>query len=233
MKRKKIIILSVILFIISIPLIAVTIFCVDIMYSVYQEKKLRHEIENIAYQDIYGEFNEELICRGQYGEVERSLKDLEMDYRELYKNIDEKDYGNRIGELLSTDNLAQDSPYFVTTEETIESLRMEQSEAYSEMDEFLDRDNIMSYRPEGVDGYYKEIFEELAFSSYGLDLETAKDSNEEILAYLNETLDGVEAVIDFLSENNGKRNIVENDIIFSDEELAEQYLDIIRGIFSQ
>lgn len=231
MKKK---ILIVILIIIVIALIGVGYF---VYTDLKQEEKLKIELTELSElsnaQDIdINEINNRLdriVTKGDYAAVENAFKTY---LRENFDNsiqIANMLNDDKITTLLTVENYQEDGKDFTNSKEYITTTRATLEDCKNKYTEFLTEEKAMSYiNDKGLDNYYTDLYKEefVGDMSSALQDTTVQDSIDEIIELLNTS----EKVLNLLSENQNSWEIDGENIVFNNENLSNQYDELINSL---
>ena len=201
-----------------------------------QEEKLNQEFSEIA--DLSNaenintdELNKRLdrtVTTGDYAKVEVALKSYLKDTLKISEGIMNVLNDERITNLLTLDNYKNDGTEFTESKKFIEDTRGQLEDDKNKLSELLTKEKAMSYiENEKLDSYYVDIYEkEFAEEIATIDDESLEKSLDEIIEILNIS----EKVLNLLSENPNSWTLTDENIVFSNESLANQYDALINSI---
>ena len=226
---------TVIWIVIAILLVIIVGIGILVVKDFKQEDILRQEMlefenltraENIDLDQIDQRIRE-LKTTGDYGVLEKAMKEYLSDVVNVSVNISNILNDEKIVNALTPENYTEDGPDFVETKQFLEQSKNNLEKYKNEVLELLTNEKAMSYiENKNLDEYYIDLYKEIALSE-----DTALDeNNKEIEESLNEAtqvLDIETQVINFLSENKGKWEIQGENIVFSNESLSNQYNEYI------
>ena len=226
---------TVIWIVIAILLVIIVGIGILVVKDFKQEDILRQEMlefenltraENIDLDQIDQRIRE-LKTTGDYGVLEKAMKEYLSDVVNVSVNISNILNDEKIVNALTPENYTEDGPDFVETKQFLEQSKNNLEQYKNEVLELLTNEKAMSYiENKNLDEYYIDLYKEIALSE-----DTALDeNNKEIEESLNEAtqvLDIETQVINFLSENKGKWEIQGENIVFSNESLSNQYNEYI------
>ena len=226
---------TVIWIFIAILLVIIVGIGILVVKDFKQEDILRQEMlefenltraENIDLDQIDQRIRE-LKTTGDYGVLEKAMKEYLSDVVNVSVNISNILNDEKIVNALTPENYTEDGPDFVETKQFLEQSKNNLEQYKNEVLELLTNEKAMSYiENKNLDEYYIDLYKEIALSE-----DTALDeNNKEIEESLNEAtqvLDIETQVINFLSENKGKWEIQGENIVFSNESLSNQYNEYI------
>ena len=213
----------------------VLLLTIIIIKDLNQEKKLRQELNEIDSLINFDEFdydkvNERLgktISSGDYLVVEKAAKKYLKDTIDItltYVNLvtDEK-----FSNVLTLENYQEDGPNFINTKLYIKETK-EQIEDYKNkiLNQF-NNETVLSYiENKNLDSYYIDFYKSLAFSSEA-EITKNKQEIEQNINVVIDTLNVYDEVINFLIFNKNNWTIEGEYIVFSNEEIHEQYNQLL------
>ena len=224
--------------VIAIVLVAVVGIGVLVVNDFRQEDILRQEMlefenltraENIDLDQIDQRIRE-LKTTGDYGVLEKAMKDYLADVVNASVSIANILNDERIVNALTPENYVEDGPEFIQTKQFLEQAKSDMEQYKTEVLTLLTNEGAMSYiENKNLDQYYIDLYKEIALSE-----DTAiEESNAELESSLDETmkiLDVETQVINFLSENKDGWEIQGENIIFNNQTLQDQYNEYISQI---
>lgn len=228
--KKKWIILIVIGVILLLGILG--FFAYNIVSELQQESKLTTEMNEIATIIASNEYTEESInnrldsrvTTGDYGKVENAAKTYLKDVIQLNLELIDLVKDERIGNMLSVENYEEDGPEFTNTKTYLDTTIQRLEEMKTDYAEYMAEEKIMSYiQNENLDEYYNELYRKIMGES----------QYEEITASLNDLIDVLNKsnnIIDFLKENSGSWKIQNDMIVFSTNELIDEYNNLVNEL---
>ena len=221
--------------VIAIVLVAVVGIGVLVVNDFRQEDILRQEMlefenltraENIDLDQIDQRIRE-LKTTGDYGVLEKAMKDYLADVVNTSVSIANIINDERIVNALTPENYTEDGPDFVQTKQFLEQAKSDIEQYKTEVLTLLTNEGAMSYiEDKNLDQYYIDLYKEIALSE-----DTAiEESNTELENSLDEMmklLDVETQIINFLSENKDGWEIQGENIIFNNQTLQDQYNEYI------
>lgn len=224
--------------IIAIVLVAVVGIGVLVVNDFRQEDILRQEMlefenltraENIDLDQIDQRIRE-LKTTGDYGVLEKAMKDYLADVVNVTVSIADILNDERIINALTPENYTEDGPDFVQTKQFLEEAKGKMEQYKTEVLTLLTNEGAMSYiENKNLDDYYIDLYKEIALSE-----DTAiEESNTELENSLDEMmklLDVETQIINFLSENKDGWEIQGENIVFNNQTLQDQYNEYISQI---
>ena len=226
---KKKIIIAIIVIVIAV----IGVLGYMVISDLGQEEKLNQEFSEIA--DLSNaenintdELNKRLdrtVTTGDYAKVEVALKSYLKDTLKISEGIMNVLNDERITNLLTLDNYKNDGTEFTESKKFIEDTRKQLEDDKNKFSELLTKEKAMSYiENEKLDSYYVDIYEkEFAEEIATIDDESLEKSLDEIIEILNIS----EKVLNLLSENPNSWTLTDENIVFSNESLANQYDELI------
>lgn len=195
-----------------------------------EEIQLLEEMEEVyALMDEHNtdELNQKLdtiISTGDYAVVEKAAKNYTRDLYNVVTNISNELANDRIMSLTTYENFQNDGPefieskaYIIETKEKLENYKTAYQELYTE-------EKADSYLETNLDSYYIDFYHQI-IGDEEEDTTTVNNIDEII-----EILTNSEAVIDFLIENKNSWTLENNMISFTNDELSNQYSELILKI---
>ena len=224
--------------IIAIVLVAVVGIGILVVNDFRQEDILRQEMlefenltraENIDLDQIDQKIRE-IKTTGDYGVLEKAMKDYLADVVNASVSIANVLNDERIINALTPENYVEDGPDFVQTKQFLEEAKGEIEQYKEEVLTLLTNEGAMTYiEDKNLDQYYIDLYKEIALSE-----DTAiEESNTELENSLDEMmklLDVETQIINFLSENKDAWEIQGENIIFNNQTLQDQYNEYISQI---
>ena len=193
-----------------------------------------NRIADIGYQNnkvnLDGIENEmkSTITTGKRKVVEEALEEYTMD---LYKEVDTTINSlsdQKITSLLSPDNISKDGKEFKVSKEYITTKKKEINDNKDNLNKLLKEDNIMQYiEKKKTSSKYEEMFKLLAIGSNGIPESDIQQLNKLIDKNIR-VLEISEEAINLLSSNQDKWNLVNNQVVFTDQATLDKYNEIIK-----
>ena len=213
----------------------VLLLTIIIIKDLNQEEKLRQELNEIDSLINFDEFdydkvNERLgktISSGDYLVVEKAAKKYLKDTIDItltYVNLvtDEK-----FSNVLTLENYQEDGPNFINTKLYIKETKEQIEDNKNKILNQFNNETVLSYiENKNLDSYYIDFYKSLAFSSEA-EITKNKQEIEQNINVVIETLNVYDEVIDFLIENKNEWKIDGEYIIFSTDELSNQYNELL------
>ncbi len=218
--------------VLAVIVVAVVTICYFVFNDGKQEQKLKDELVEISNLtnvtpidvDTINKKLEETITTGDYATVEKAMKSYLKDSFDNMVRIAELLNDERITEILTAENYQEDGPDFVETKAYITSTIQELETRKNNYQEYLTEEKAMSYiENKGLDDYYINFYKTEIVKDMESDDTTVADSIDGIIEILRNS----EKVIDFLITNKDNWKIENDSVIFSNEDLSNQYINLI------
>ena len=216
-------------------IIAVVATCYFVFNDGKQEQKLKDELLEISNLtnvtpidvDAINKKLEETITTGDYATVEKAMKSYLKDSFDNMVRIAELLNDERITGILTAENYQEDGPDFVKTKAYITSTIQELETRKNNYQEYLTEEKAMSYiENKGLDDYYINFYKTEIVKDMESDDTTVADSIDGVIEILRNS----EKVIDFLITNKDNWKIENDSVVFSNEDLSNQYINLISQI---
>ena len=227
--KKVLIIIGII---VAIIVVALTVF---IIKDFNQEEQLRQELNEIDSLINFEEFdydaiNERLgktISSGDYLVVEKAAKKYLKDTIDITLTIVDIMNDEKLVNILTTDNYLEDGPSFVNSKLYIKNTKEQLENNKIKILNQMDNDTVLSYvENKNLDSYYIDFYESLSFSSEA-EINKNKQEIEENIDIIIDMLNVYDEVLDFLIENKNDWTIEGEYIVFSTDQLSDQYNDLL------
>ena len=213
----------------------VLLLTIIIIKDLNQEEKLRQELNEIDSLINFDEFdydkvNERLgktISSGDYLVVEKAAKKYLKDTIDItltYVNLvtDEK-----FSNVLTLENYQEDGPNFINTKLYIKETKEQIEDNKNKILNQFNNETVLSYiENKNLDSYYIDFYKSLAFSSEA-EITKNKQEIEQNINVIIDTLNVYDEVINFLITNKNDWIIEGEYIVFSNEEIHEQYNQLL------
>ena len=229
--KKKIIIIACIIVAVIVGVLTYTVIS-----ELKQEDKLKTELSELS--DLTNEktidmdeINKRLdrtITTGDYAEVEDAFKSYLRDSFDNIIEIVDLINDEKITTLLTADNYKTDGKEFTESKNYISEVRQKLEERKEKYSEYMTKEKAMSYiEDKGLDSYYVDLYEqEFVGDMDSIKDTTVEDSIDDIIEILNIS----EKVLNLLSENPNSWTIDGENIVFSNDNLSNQYNELINSI---
>lgn len=201
-----------------------------------QEDKLKTELSEIndlanAETIDMDEINKRLdrtVTTGDYAKVEEAFKSYLRDSFDNSIEIADLINDERITTLLTAENYKTDGKDFTESKNYILTTKQKLEECKEKYSEYMTKEKAMSYiEDKGLDSYYVDLYEQ----EYVGDMESVKDTTvEDSIDEIISLLDTSEKVLNLLSNNQDTWNVEGENIVFSNDNLSNQYNELINSI---
>lgn len=198
-----------------------------------QENNLKKEINKLTKLDITKDrYNTDIVTRGNYGKVEKKIKEYLDDYAVSLQKIIDLLNDQKITKLLSADNYSKDGPEFSESIKFINATKTRVNKEFNVLIKKCSEIEIIKYiEKESLDSYYIELYKELMFdNNMSEDFNESKKLLEDSKITINNILDTSLEVINFLILNKDYWKIEDNQILFQTNDLINQYNTMINRI---
>ena len=230
--KKKVLIAILIIIVVAIGVVGYFVIT-DMM----QEDKLKTELAEInelsnAEQFDIDAINERLnrtITTGDYAIVEDSFKTYLRENFDNIIQIAEILNNEKITTLLTVENYQEDGKDFIESKNYITTTIKELEECKTKYTEFLTEEKAMSYiNDKGLDSYYTDLYKDEFVGDMDSTPKdnTVENSIDEVISILNTS----EKVLNLLSENQKSWEIQEENIVFNNENLSNQYDELVSSL---
>lgn len=203
------------------------------MKDLHQEKILREEIAGIQKMADSEQMDMEAINKklkqtvtaGDCAKVEKAVKNYMADNFNNAITIAEALNDEVITSALTAENYAADGPDFVKTKLLLSDLKERLTDAKEKMKRLSQEETAVSYLKDKEDSYNLDLYKELI----GEEMMSAEDvaEIEQSIDEFLEVITAEQGVIEFLSANKGQWAIQDGTILFTDEELSNQYNQLL------
>lgn len=226
MKKKGIIATIIIL----VVLVLVGVVGYNIYQNISQTAKLVVETQKISNMDIEKDnVDMQIYTKGNYAVVEKAMKDYFNEYAENVKSVSNIVNDEKLGTLLTADNIQNDGPEFGQTIEYINSTKEEFKGKMDRMIELCSEEAInKQIEDKEIGDTYKELYKKLMMDeNIPAQLQKVKTQMETSSNQVTTAFDTVLEIINLLKENNGKWSVKENKVVFQDTSLLTQYNSLV------
>lgn len=229
--KKKIIIILLVLFIAFCSLIGYLVF-----KDLKEEEKLSEDITNINNMINDNDLNEKKIknmlktyvTTGENSTVEKAVKAYYLDSFDLVVSFNKIVDAEKLGNLISIQNIIADSPDFELSKKYIENTKNDLNKIEKDIELQLSKKKKESYfKNNNVDEYYSDLYNNLIsqFNYFGNSNEYKEEINK-----LTTLIDEIDEVLDFLFDKQGKWTIINGSIIFETKELSNEFGILLSNI---
>lgn len=219
--KKKIGIISGIIIIVIVAL-----FAYLIAKDLKQEDILKQEIVNLTNKNLAtDDFKVEVKTKGDYAYIEESIKKYYQELSNLVKRTNILMQNEDLTNVLSTKNLEQEDENLTKSFETVTKTKNEMKQILNNMIELCTEEKILSLiDKDKVDSYYYDLYKELMYTEEDLkELQTLKKEVEGLSTALDNFLNKVLEMLEFLKVNKTKWFIENDELYFKQNSYVETY----------
>lgn len=228
MKKKVLIIIAIIVAII------VGIITYMLITDLNQESKLKDElnyldslvnVENIDLDKI-DEILNRTVTKDDYQVVEKAYKSYLNDSFDNIVTITNIINDEKLTNILTVENYQEDGPDFVVSKEYLETSKEVLINSKTNYYSLLSEEKAMSYiDTEGLDSYYIDLYKDELLGDIETESadQTIANSIDDIINIIDISLEA----LNFLSENKESWIIQNNQIVFDNQDLTDEYNRII------
>lgn len=200
-----------------------------------QEKKMKEEIANIQQMLNQEQINMDSIIKklthtittGEYSKVERAIKNYLADNINAMITIDSVLNGDTIENALTAENYQNDGPDFVKTRQILKDMKNKLTSSKETMVTLSQNNTVMSYLKNVDDSYYIDLYKEMMGEKSTVD--DIKNIEKNIDDVVN-LIQSQQNVLKFLSENKNMWNVQNGKIQFDDDNLLNQYNQLLLAV---
>ena len=172
-----------------------------------------------------------LKCSGDYMAVEETMKEYISSYLDEVKDFKNEINDEKINSILSVESISADMPEFTSSYAYISDKRSSLEDSENVIIEMSDKDNILKQiDDQGVSTFQQYIYKKVMLDTIGTAFYYKQDTLDSARSALLTKLDSIEAVLNFLKENNGHWSINETMLQFENEDLLNQYQTLVAAI---
>ena len=213
----------------------VLLLTIIIIKDLNQEEKLRQELNEIDSLINFDEFdydkvNERLgktISSGDYLVVEKAAKKYLKDTIDITLNYVNLVSDEQFSNVLTLENYQEDGPDFINTKLYIKNTKEQIEDNKNKILNQFNNETVLSYiENKNLDSYYIDFYKSLAFSSEAEITKNKQEIEQNINEIIN-TLNVYDEVINFLITNKNDWIIEGEYIVFSNEEIHDQYNELL------
>ena len=215
--------------------LVVLLLTIIIIKDLDQEEKLRQELNEIDSLINFEEFdydkvNERLgktISSGDYLVVEKAAKKYLKDTIDMTLTIFDIMNDETLINILTAENYLEDGPNFVKSKLYIKNTKEKLENNKIKILNQMDNETVLSYvENKNLDSYYIDFYKSLSFSSEA-EINKNKQEMEKSINSIIDMLNVYDEIIAFLIENKNDWNIEGEYIVFSTEQLGNQYDELL------
>ena len=193
---------------------------------------LNREAETIKKMDIKNDkIDMKLYCTGDYMAVEDTMKEYIDSYLGEIEKFEAVMNDTRLSDLLAIDNIASDNPEFINSRELLNEKKQELEDEAQILTDMAKEENILAaIDEESINDFQKRLYDDVMLEKIGTNFfypesEITKAKEEKL-----SKLDDMMNVFDFLQLNLGNWSIDNNILRFTNDQLLNEYRDLISRI---
>ena len=193
---------------------------------------LNREAETIKKMDIKNDkIDVKLYCTGDYMAVEDTMKEYIDSYLGEIEKFEAVMNDTRLSDLLAIDNIASDNPEFINSRELLNEKKQELEDEAQILTDMAKEENILAaIDEESINDFQKRLYDDVMLEKIGTNFfypesEITKAKEEKL-----SKLDDMMNVFDFLQLNLGNWSIDNNILRFTNDQLLNEYRDLISRI---
>lgn len=232
--KKKILITIGIIVAILVGLVAY-----GVVTDLYQEKKLKKELDylyEITNKEDYDEKEIDKILNrtvttGDYKKVEVAYKKYTKECFTILTDITSVLGNDRLAYVLTAENYQEDGKDFIKTKEYLKSAKETLQRSMTKYNEYFTEEKAMSYLDKALDDYYIDFYKDEVVGNLERDEEDEKlfDSLNSIIDLIN----AEEEVIHFLIENKDNWQVENGSITFTTDALIDKYNMLLEAVSNE
>lgn len=193
---------------------------------------INREAETIKKMDIKNDkIDMKLYCTGDYMAVEDTMKEYIDSYLGEIEKFEAVMNDTRLSDLLAIDNIASDNPEFINSRELLNEKKQELEDEAQILTDMAKEENILAaIDEESINDFQKRLYDDVMLEKIGTNFfypesEITKAKEEKL-----SKLDDMMSVFDFLQLNLGNWSIDNNILRFTNDQLLNEYRDLISRI---
>ena len=237
-KEKKTKVNKALLTILLLLLAIVIILGIVFGGKIINETKLKKEIKSLSERNIDTDdfSNIQLVTSGQYGIVEKRIKEFYSEYSSLKKEFMNKINDEKIQKILTVENYKKDGPDFVESLKYIELQKEEFNKISENIETLLTVENISKRISEdNLSEYYKKLYENYFFDDGKLvtNLQETYQDVKDAKNLMNNLYDNEIKILNFLIENKEHWKILNEKLTFDSATLSVEYNTLKTQLYSE
>ena len=221
-------------------LLVILVVAIGIVFGgrIINKVKLDRELENLVSKDISTEelSNENLVTSGDFAVVEQTIKDYFKDYSELRKQFMDKVNDTKLQSILTPENYNQDGPDFAESISYINTTKEEFNSIADKLLDLLSKENIVArIENEDISDYYKDLYKGYLIENNDLS-KTFQESYQDTVddkILMNNLYDNEIKILNFLTENKGHWEVLDNKLTFDNQELANTFNEMKSNLYEE
>ncbi len=200
--------------------------CFFVFYEKVEKNLLVREIHSLKKFNLSGDrYLTKIQTRGNYGLVEKAIKEYLDDYALHYQSVLEVVHDPKLEKLLSIENYSSDGDDFVQSFAYLEKTKKKFNQDINLLIEFCNQDKIQNYiRKTIVDPYFVQLYHTLMFDDgISKDILKSRQMFQQTKVDVNRIFDLCSVIFQFLKTNRDQWKIQDGQIQFQTVELMNQY----------
>lgn len=205
---------------------------------IINKAKLDRELENLVSKDITSEdlSNSVSVTSGDFAVVEQTVKEYFKEYSDLRKQFMDKVNDKKIQSILTPENYNQDGPEFMESISYINTTKEEFNSIADKLLDLLSKENIVArIENEDISDYYKDLYKGYFIENNDLSV-TFQESYQDTVddkTLMNNLYDNEIKILNFLTENKGHWEVLENKLTFDNQELANTFNEMKSNLYEE
>lgn len=172
-----------------------------------------------------GSVDKEIKSNGKYADVEKTLKDYILEYQGVAEEAVKEYKNEKFTTILSADNYKKDGPEFKESKKLISDVKAKGEETKTKLAEMVSTEyKEKKATDSGLTGKYKDLFIE------SIKLEEELTTVNKTIDNVNNYLEKVDDVFDFLKQNKGKWSVKGNKVEFYQMTLLTKYNSLVTSV---
>ncbi len=219
---------KLIIILITIVILAAIIIAISFVLINNNKNKqmslLNEEINNIVTSKAV---NDEIKTKGDFAKVEKALKEYLKEYLEKSNELSNLYNDSILKDSLTASNFASDGPEFAKTKENIQKIRETEKNVKERLNQMVSDEYINSKADElNLNEYYSNIFKDT------LNLKEDVSKFNELIEKYDKCVNGIENVLNFLTENKDNWSIKDDKVMFYKANLLSTYNSLVMEVNS-
>lgn len=231
MKKQKIWIVIAVTLVIIAGIVAV--FIGKNFIKNQDEEALRMEMERLLSLDITKDrYNQEAKSEKEYKKVEQLMKEYLDNYATEVQSALRLIQEDRLQNILAVENLKADGKKFVETTAYLKNYRRDLNNHIDKIISMSQEDIILSkLKADNLKPYYQDLYRDIMINTFQKNLfKPQQEDFRESKELVNQMIDIFEETIQFLIDQQDHWELENQQIIFDDENLTNQYYAIVEQL---
>ena len=198
--------------------------------------KLDRELGNLADKETSSEANITLVTSGEFGIVEQKIKEYYDEYLDLRNQFMDKVNDEKLEDILQTENYNTDGPEFTESVNYLNTSKEEFNNIANKLLDLLSKENILSrIENESISDYYKDLYKGYFIEGDKLasTFEETYQDVKDVQSLMNNLYDNEIKILNFLTENKGHWEVLENKLTFDNQELANTFNEMKSNLYEE